>query len=82
MISMGMVAGIPDYHCNFPSQGFRSLYIEFKSDTGKLSANQEKVHPILRANFHKVEVASSFEEALKIFLEYAEGSEYLQNTVL
>jgi hypothetical protein len=78
MIAMGMVPGIPDYHCNFPSGPFRSLYLEFKSEDGKLSEKQKNIHPILIKNFHRVEVVKSFEEALQIFLIYAHGTEYLQ----
>lgn len=77
MIAMGMIPGIPDYHCNFPSGIYRSLYIEFKTEEGKLSTNQEKAHTELRANGHRVEIAKSFSEALEIFLDYAKGTEYL-----
>ncbi len=77
MIAMGMVPGIPDYHCNFPSQGFNSLYIEFKTDTGKLSDKQIKVQADLRAAGHRVEVARSTEEGLNFFIDYAKGSEFV-----
>jgi hypothetical protein len=78
MIAMGMVPGIPDYHINIPSGEYRSLYQEFKSEDGKLSEKQIKVHNELRKNGHKVDVVRSFDEALKSFLDYAEGTEYLR----
>lgn len=78
MVAIGMVPGIPDYHCNFPSQGFYSLYIEFKTSDGKVSDKQTKVHSELRAKGHRVEIARSAEEAFLIFKDYVKGSEFMQ----
>lgn len=78
MIAMGMIPGIPDYHCNFPSGEFKSLYIEFKKEGEEPKEKQLSVHKILRSHGHRVEVAHSFDEALKIFTEYAKETGYLQ----
>ncbi len=76
MTAMGMVGGIPDYICNFPSGAYRSLYLEFKSADGKLSENQKKAQAALRFNSIRVEVVRTFEEALEIFKAYIIGTEY------
>ncbi len=77
MISMGMIPGIPDYHCNFPSGIFHSLYIEFKTETGVVSDKQKNVHAHLRAAGHRVEVTRSYNEAIEIFQSYVQGSEFM-----
>lgn len=77
MIAMGMIPGIPDYHCNFPSGIYKSLYMEFKTETGIVSPKQKNVHDHLQANGHKVVIVRSFNEAIKEFTDYVQGSEYL-----
>jgi hypothetical protein len=76
MIAMGMVPGIPDYHCNIPNIPYKSLYLEFKSEIGTLSENQKKAHSELIKKGHRVEVVRSFDEAIKIFTEYIKGTEH------
>jgi hypothetical protein len=38
---MGVKAGIPDYLCHYPSNGFTGLAIELKAPGGKLTKPQE-----------------------------------------
>lgn len=77
MIAMGMIPGIPDYHCNFPNKEFKSLYLEFKSETGVVSDKQKNVHAHLLRAGHRVEVVRSLKEAIEIFKIYVEESEFM-----
>jgi hypothetical protein len=77
MIHEGLIPGMCDYICNFPSRGYKGLYIEFKIPGEKPGKNQVKAIDALRAHGFRVEVVFSFEEALKLFQTYAEGTEYL-----
>lgn len=47
-----------------------ALFLELKTETGVLSAEQKTYHAILREQNYKVEVARSLDEAKKIISEY------------
>ena len=57
----GVVSGFPDLSVLLP--GGRTLYIEMKSDVGRLSDAQRALHERLRAMGHCVGVARSIEDA-------------------
>ncbi len=77
MIAMGMIPGIPDYKCDFPNSLWKSLYLEFKTETGVVSDKQKNVHTHLTKAGHRVEVVRSLKEAIDIFKDYVETSEFV-----
>lgn len=65
----GVVSGVPDYVINHKC---RSYYIEFKTDTGKLSDNQKKIINALKNDGFDVEIIRSvgeFMDCVKKILE-------------
>ena len=66
----GVKPGVPDTHCFIAVAPFHSLYIEFKTETGDLSLNQECVIRLLREQGHKVVVCRSADSAVDQLLKY------------
>lgn len=60
---MGMRDGIPDYCIPFPG---RALYIEFKSESGTISAAQGEMARRLTGLGHDVHFAFSLESAIEV----------------
>jgi hypothetical protein len=54
-----------------------AMFIEFKTDSGKLSPEQVKSHEALKAAGNGVIVVRSLDEFQKFIHQYLEGSEYL-----
>jgi VRR-NUC domain-containing protein len=59
--------GWPDF--SVPGPCGKTLYIEFKTESGTLSPDQKRVIAALRQNGHRVYVAWSYEEAVEITRE-------------
>ncbi len=68
--SMGVVAGVPDYHIAIPRGEYASLYIEFKSPGMTARIGQLKVHETLIGFKNMVVVCDTLEDAKKMFLQY------------
>jgi len=60
----GILAGIPDI-C-IPIRGGRTIWLELKNETGRLSAAQKEMHEHLEQRGHRVYVAYGFDEAIEI----------------
>lgn len=60
----GILAGIPDI-C-IPIRGGRTIWLELKNETGRLSAAQKEMHEHLEQRGHRVYVAHGFDEAIEI----------------
>lgn len=67
---MGVVAGIPDLFLSVAKKGFHGLYIEMKSDRGRLNDNQKEIHILLRNQGFAVEVCNNFDDFVRIIFEY------------
>jgi len=65
----GRVAGIPDLFLAFPSYNYHGLFIEMKSDKGKLNENQKAIQKILSINY-KVVTCYSFNEFKNVVNDY------------
>ena len=73
-IAIGIVQGMPDYHILISNNKYKSLFLEFKTSTGKLSDNQKRQHEILRKNNHCVCLVRSVEEAFVVFDQYVNNN--------
>jgi len=67
----GQKAGIPDLHWPVARGPYIGLYIEVKTPTGTLSADQKNVIPALKKEGHQVLVAKSADEIVTFVMEYA-----------
>jgi hypothetical protein len=68
--NIGVLAGIPDLHIPHKSGEYNSLYIEMKTDKGKLSEKQIKIHTKLKDACNAVEVCRSLEEFKEVVNNY------------
>jgi hypothetical protein len=67
----GVLAGVPDLMVALPKAPHHGLFIEMKrSDGGKVSGEQSKVHEKLRKEGYLVVVAYGVEDAYSAFLDY------------
>lgn len=69
----GVRAGVPDICLPCASNGYTSLWIEFKSPKGRLGDNQKNYIELLKANGHAVFVCYDWEEAADIVVKYLKG---------
>lgn len=69
----GVKAGIPDIVAPIPRGRFPGLYIEMKSEHGKLSDKQKTMCELLHSLGHCVRLARSADEAIEIFKKYIKG---------
>ncbi len=69
----GVLAGVPDIFMAIPKNEFHGLFIEFKSEKGKLSLYQRNKIVDLEAQGYKVLVCKSLIESMDGVKEYLEG---------
>jgi hypothetical protein len=67
---IGINAGIPDYFLPIPAGKYHGLFIEFKKPGGKLSKDQIEKIPLLRKQGYKCEVVYSWQEGIKVVVDY------------
>ena len=70
LVKEGLLPGVPDLCILEKRKGFHGLFIEFKTDEGKLSKEQEKVIAQLGANGFLCFVARHHETAIKLIEDY------------
>lgn len=70
MKAEGQRPGVPDLFLAIPSGGFSGLFIEMKSRTGTVRANQKEYHRRLEAQGYAVEVCRDVETFIKIVSVY------------
>ena len=70
MKAEGLKSGVPDVCLPVARQGFNALYIEMKSEKGKLKASQEVWLKMLNQAGNKAVVCRSFDEAKAAIEEY------------
>lgn len=67
---MGVRAGVPDLFYPVPAQGYHGLFIEMKTEKGRLDPKQKRWIEILEAFGYKCVVAHGWEKARDALLEY------------
>lgn len=71
---MGVKAGVPDLRLPYPAGGFHGLYIEMKTDKGRLSAAQREYLVWLHLNGYRAVCCFSAEEAIEVIWGYVNDS--------
>lgn len=66
----GRRAGVPDTHLPLPSKGKNGLWVEFKSEKGKVTEVQWAWITMLRCSGHQVEICRAWTEAANIVIDY------------
>lgn len=68
--NIGVLAGIPDLHIPHKAGEYLSVYVEMKTDKGKLSDKQIKIHDKLKNAGNAVEVCRNLEDFKAVILKY------------
>lgn len=71
--SEGLLPGVPDLFFPVASNVFHGLFMEVKSEKGRLSKEQKNVIKRLSLNGYKCVVVFSLDDAIKEIKEYLEG---------
>lgn len=66
----GLRKGFPDLFFPIPSRGYHGLFIEMKSRSGKVSAEQDEWLKILSENGYAVRVCYSADAAIETITKY------------
>jgi hypothetical protein len=66
----GVRAGVPDLFLAAPSAGYHGLFIEFKTEKGRVSGDQKNWIRALRDQKYKVALCRSLEDAIGITQSY------------
>lgn len=69
----GMTAGVPDIFIAFPSDPFHGLFIEMKSEKGRLTEAQVVMLDRLAQQGYKCAVCYGWEEAKNVIITYLNG---------
>ena len=69
---MGMRKGFPDLFVTLPRLGYHGLFIEMKTDSGKLSEDQRKWLILLSKEGYLCRVCRSFDAAVEIINKYVQ----------
>lgn len=69
---MGVQPGFPDYMIMLPRGGWHGLFLEFKTDKGRLSDSQQFRLEALRGNDYAVAIVKSSDEAFSVIDLYLE----------
>ena len=75
--SEGVLAGMPDLCVLEAKNGFHGLFVEMKTETGKVSSKQSDVGLQLNAKGYRSVVARSAAEAIKTIEEYLNGTQHI-----
>ena len=67
---MGVKSGVPDLCYPVPMNGYHGMFIEMKSDNGRLSPEQKKWISVLEQLGYKCVIAHGWIEAKNALLEY------------
>lgn len=61
----GVLPGVPDLFIPFKSLGYYGLFIEMKSEKGRLSKDQKDIQEKLKERGYRVVTCYSFDDAVK-----------------
>lgn len=65
---MGVKPGVPDIFIAMPFNGYSGIFIEMKSEDGKLTPSQEYMIPLLRQQGYFCVICKSAKEAMDVVL--------------
>lgn len=68
--TQGMLSGVPDLFLPVPKNGFHGLYIEMKSEKGRVSVSQSRFLSVTNELGYQSIVCYSSEDAIKKINEY------------
>ena len=69
----GVRAGVPDIFLAVPRGGHYGMYIEMKTETGRVQPSQETMMSLLQAQGYKCCVCRGWDEARVAITQYLEG---------
>ena len=67
---MGYLKGWPDIFIAYPSNGYYGLFIEFKTEKGKIQPEQEKIKNKLSDLGYKAVICRGYDEAVFVLDNY------------
>lgn len=70
----GMLSGVPDLFLPVPKNGFHGLFVEMKSEKGRVTENQEWFLSKTEGLGYKTAVCYSASEAIKTIQDYYDAS--------
>lgn len=70
MIQEGLRKGVPDLFIAHPSTKYHGLFVEFKSETGRISIYQKNWHEILKSKGYCVAIVRDMDEFLRVIGDY------------
>ena len=70
LIGEGVVRGIPDLFLAVPKKGYAGLWIELKSQKGKLSEHQAEMLIVLERVGYMTHVVRSIDDFIKLITNY------------
>jgi len=73
LVAQGALAGIPDLCLPVPRGGFAALWIELKTQSGRVSPAQVRIQALLEQAGNKVAVCRSAEQTVEEIQNYLAG---------
>ena len=70
----GARAGVPDLFLAVAKRGYYGMYIEMKTETGRVQPSQEEMMSLLQAQGYMCVVCRGWEEARRNIVAYLEGA--------
>ena len=73
---MGVVPGVPDLFIRIACHGYHGLYIELKTEKGRLSDKQRRFADSAVADGYKFVVVRSLDEFMRVVKTYLDEKSY------
>ena len=73
---MGVVPGVPDLFIRIARHGYHGLYIELKTEKGRLSDKQRRFADSAVADGYKFVVVRSLDEFMRVVKTYLDEKSY------
>lgn len=66
----GVLSGVPDIFLPYPSRGHHGLFLEFKSEKGRVTQAQQEYLNLARSRGYRAEVVFGLRHALEVLGDY------------
>lgn len=76
--TQGMLSGVPDLFLPVPKNGFHGLYIEMKSEKGRVSVSQNRFLSVTNELGYQSIVCYSSEDAIEKINEYLKNANHVR----
>lgn len=76
--TQGMLSGVPDLFLPVPKNGFHGLYIEMKSEKGRVSVSQSRFLSVTNELGYQSIVCYSSEDAIEKINEYLKNANHVR----